>query len=648
MEQSMRHLLNTATITALALAIPIAALANISGTVILNNEYLNLDTGATGYYVNPDIYWINLGGTNQLISVGGARLFNLPSGFSGPSNFATITLSQLMGYSYTLNTLQSTELGVGDIFAVHTNGGNYAAVMVTAMTSSGSNGTSITLQYTTFFVPASPTITQVLNNYSLIPAEFSNSGIALGSLFLIKGTDLASATTVSASQSSAAPGLPTTLNGATVSLTVDGLQAPSPVFYYAISTQLALVLASNTPTGLGEITVTYNGQTSAPFRFYVVASAFGFDAYYGTGSGLGVATNASNYALYNYGNSIPPGTTVVLYGSGLGADPARDTTYNPAVFPINGLAHIYIGGIDAAIFYQGASGYPGLNEIDVTIPSTVTPGCNVSVLGVSAAGVPTNSITLPIGNGVCDSTLSTLSGQATVNTGSIVLAYEISPASVAPQYSNASGSFQNTSGYGANSGAVSPGGCMVTQPSGGGVATSIGLNTGAITLTGPNGTAAVPSINGSYNQQFPSGFLTTSGGTFKIQAAAGTQVGAFTTQIVLPDPLFTWTNEQNTVTITRSAGWNVTWANAAPGSNVTMAGTSYTADFSAYAYFQCVAPGSAGQFTVPPYVLQALPAGGNGLLYVSNQTLPTTFTATGLDYGFAAGAVNYTVDVVFQ
>ncbi len=207
----MRALRNAAAMAALALAIPIAAVANISGTATLNNQYLNLDTGVTGYYVNPDIYWINLGGTNQLISVGGARLFNLPSGFSGPSNFSSITLSQLMGYSYTQNTLQATLLEVGDIFAVHTNGGNYAAVMVTAMTSLALSGTSITLQYTTFFVPTVPVITQILNNYSLIPAEFSNSGIALGSLFIIKGSDLASATTVSALQSSAAPGLPTHL-----------------------------------------------------------------------------------------------------------------------------------------------------------------------------------------------------------------------------------------------------------------------------------------------------------------------------------------------------------------------------------------------------------------------------------------------------
>ncbi len=222
---------------------------------------------------------------------------------------------------------------------------------------------------------------------------------------------------------------------------------------------------------------------------------------------------------------------------------------------------------------------------------------------------------------------------------------------MAPQYSNASGSFQNTSVFGANTGAVSPRrwlyGLHPELRQRHGFATSIGLNTGAITITGAKWgrqraldyrwlQSAVPEWVPHHlgrNLQDPV--------RLPVRRLAPSPPRSF-----LPNPLFTWTNEQNTVTITRSAGWNVTSTNAAPGSYVTMAGVSYPADFSASAYFSCAAPGSAGHFTVPPYVLQALPAGGNGFLFVSNQTLPTTFSATGIDYGFAAGAVNYTVDVV--
>jgi uncharacterized protein (TIGR03437 family) len=90
---------------------------------------------------------------------------------------------------------------------------------------------------------------------------------------------------------------------------------------------------------------------------------------------------------------------VVLWGSGLGADPARDKTYAPAAFSINSLAHVYVGGVDAPIVYQGASGYPGLNQVDITIPANAPTCCNVVLVGVTAAGVPTNFLTLPIGTG---------------------------------------------------------------------------------------------------------------------------------------------------------------------------------------------------------------------------------------------------------
>jgi uncharacterized protein (TIGR03437 family) len=269
---------------------------------------------------------------------------------------------------------------VNNIFAVHTNGGNYAAVAVTAQ-----SGSSITLQFVTFAgaAPTRPTITAVLNNYGLIPAGFTNSGIAPGTLFIIQGYGLASATS---GLQSTTPGsvLPTTLNGTSVAVTV-GSVTVAPAFYYASANQLDLVLPSGTPVGAALVTtfltVTYNSQTSAPFYFNVVTSALGFAAYYGTGSGLAHAQDL-NYGYYNYGNSIPPNTTIRLIGSGLGADPdpARDTQYvtPSAADAINALAHVYIGGIDAPIFYQGPEGYPGLDEIDITIPATAPTGCFIS------------------------------------------------------------------------------------------------------------------------------------------------------------------------------------------------------------------------------------------------------------------------------
>src|SRR6202042_2428591 len=101
-------------------------------------------------------------------------------------------------------------------------------------------GNSITLQFVTFagVAPIEPKITAVLNNYGLISPGFINSGIAPGTLFIIQGYGLASATSVSSLESTTGGAvLPTTLNGASVSVTVGSVPVV-PAFYYAENTQL--------------------------------------------------------------------------------------------------------------------------------------------------------------------------------------------------------------------------------------------------------------------------------------------------------------------------------------------------------------------------------------------------------------------------
>ena len=518
--------------------------------------------------------------------------------------------------------------------------------------------------------PAAPTITGVLNNYSFTPSGFPNSGIAQGALFIVQGTGMADPSAKAVLQSSASPGLPVTLNGASAKVTVNGTTTV-PAFYYAIATQLALVLPSNTPTGPGQITVTYNNQ-SASFPIQVVASAMGFDTYYGVGTGLGVATDNASGALYSYTNSVPPGTTVTLWGSGLGADPARDTTFAQAAFSINNLAHVYIGGIDAPIAYQGASGYPGVNQVDVTIPTNVQTGCNVSVVGVTGAGVPTNFVTLAIGNGVCSDTIfgvtgtdySTLTGQTTVKSGFVALAHTVSPAQ-GSDLAHASGTQTNDvalaefdsetgSAYASGGGTVSIPGCIVdeTGGSGGGNITSVGLDAGTITVAGPNGNAtlqAIPQIKGIYNAQLAAGFIPTSGGTFNFQGTGGADVGSFKTSVVFPNPLLTWTNDTADATVTRSSGVLITWTGGSANTFVIMNGDSSGTvnGQSVSGSFTCIAPQSALQFQVPSYVTGALPA-GTGSLSVSNYTSYQTFSAAGIDRGIAAGFSSEMINATYQ
>jgi len=56
---------------------------------------------------------------------------------------------------------------------------------------------------------------------------------------------------------------------------------------------------------------------------------------------------------------------------------------------------------------------------------------------------------------------------------------------------------------------------------------------------------------------------------------------------------------------------------------------------------------TAGTFTVPESVLLALPAGA-GSLAVSNNTIPQSFTATGLDFGFSIGYASASVSATYN
>ena len=59
---------------------------------------------------------------------------------------------------------------------------------------------------------------------------------------------------------------------------------------------------------------------------------------------------------------------------------------------------------------------------------------------------------------------------------------------------------------------------------------------------------------------------------------------------------------------------------------------------------------SAGQFTVPSYVLSAMPS-SNGFLSVENDMSPQPFSATGLDYGLFEASIIFSTglpQVVFK
>src|SRR5260370_734527 len=227
-----------------------------------------------------------------------------------------------------------------------------------------------------------PSITAIENNYSYTLPTVPNYGIAPGSLLVIFGSNL-STVTVPVLQSSAAPGLRLRLIETSVSVAVNGATAAVPL-YYVSATQIAGILPSTVSPGTGTIIVTNNGTVSSPASIRVVGSGFGILTTNNLGDGAAAAYDANN-KLLTPKSSASPGQTIVLWGSGVGADPGNDDR----IFPQkqNNLTSIpmqvFIGGLSAPILYRGRSQFPGVDQIDVTVPPRGGPGCSCLCCGVS-------------------------------------------------------------------------------------------------------------------------------------------------------------------------------------------------------------------------------------------------------------------------
>lgn len=618
---------------ALTLLLAAAARADITQTITFGDgTFISMDTGKmTTSPGGTDVFDVQWSG-GALLTVGKAVLANV--GIRTPDQFPLLTESdiKLKTASGGVKAIASSTLATNDVFYVLTNFGNACKAQVVRNASG-----IMTINFVTYqsAAPGAPKITGVFNNSSLIGVGVPNSGIAPSSIFVVQGTGMADAGNP-VLQSSAAPGLPLTLHGASITVVVAGVTT-HPAIYYTSPTQIAAVLPANTPAGSGALTVTYNGLASAPFSFTVVASAPGLNYY---GSLSVVATDAVTGAILTFMNSGVPGQTIVLWATGLGADPSdSDTTYTTSPHSVNTNLQIYIGGVQAKILYAGSAGYPGVNQINVVIPDSVTTGCWVSVAAIVNTTV-SNVETLPInkGGGECLDTVSGLKGGvfaqgagATFRAGSLgLLLNQSTNGSI--QYS-AGADFARYTGATYNPpSSVSPGGCIIL-PTTGPIPGLTLLDAGVITVKGPAGLdvtlAPVLGIAGTYNATLPT--IPQSGGMYTF-TGTGAKVGSFSISENL-SPLLQWTNTSAAASVDRSKGLKITWTGGDPGSYVDISGSSSLTGNGNHVTvtYRCLEHVEAGQFTVPPYILMALPESAIGATQVINE-IYFPFSADGLDY----------------
>ncbi len=478
--------------------------------------------------------------------------------------------------------------------------------------------------------------------------------IAQGSWFVIFGSGLGPA---SISVYSGALPYPTDLSGTSVTFTPAAGGTPvSARMWYTLAGQIAGMLPSTTAAGDYDVKVTYSGVASAAYRVKVVERNFGFATQAQNGAGPAQATYGG-YDLNRFTTgrlaqwSLRPAKlndVMILWGTGLGADSSSDSNGGSSGDQTAaGEVKVVVGGIEVTPLYAGrSSGNPGLDQINFVVPGTVTPGCFVS-LAVKAGRRTSNFGTIAVaeaGQNACthpsftQAQLARLDQGGTLSIGSLVLSKTTTKMSYMGVDMNstaesASGSFSKygVDGIaGANFSMLQTGSCFVFRRTGTLSTISYGiapmpLDAGAqLTLNGPNASnKAVPrNTDKSYNLSLFSsssfggstGTPTIAEGTYTIAGTGGADVGAFNASVGVPGS-FSWTNENSLANpIPRSSNMNIAWTGGGTGlvtiTGMAMAQSGGTIDNPIYdaTGFSCIAPASAGSFSVPSSVLQQLPA----------------------------------------
>jgi uncharacterized protein (TIGR03437 family) len=162
--------------------------------------------------------------------------------------------------------------------------------------------------------------------------------------------------------------------------------------------------------------------------------------------------------------------------------------------------------------------------------------------------------------------------------------------------------------FGAN--IPSAGSCMVARgaPFPMSQARSSSLDAGAaLTFNGPSNQKTMQRISkGQYQVSLGAGFpmTTVPPGVYTITGAGGADVGSFTALLNITDSLV-WMNKAAIGTVDRTRPLTLTWSGAPAPGYVLIGGFSHTSGDSAL--FTCVEDARKGTFTIPSFVLSALP-----------------------------------------
>jgi uncharacterized protein (TIGR03437 family) len=239
---------------------------------------------------------------------------------------------------------------------------------------------SDTIRYELFFGVQTPSVSGtgsgmflnpqgVFNVFSFAPA---GNPIAPGEFINIYGSGLPA-------KNASAPPFPTNLGG--VQLVINN--TPAPIFQITATNVYGVVPYSITgPTAT--IVLVNGGTQSNIITVQVASTAPGVASLAQNGLGAGAITHA-NGTVVSTSSPAARGETVVIYLTGLGAvtPPVTDGAPPTKLTSSNSVQAVYFGATAVAassLLFQGLSPqYPGLYQINVTIPLGVEPSAAVSL-----------------------------------------------------------------------------------------------------------------------------------------------------------------------------------------------------------------------------------------------------------------------------
>ena len=208
-------------------------------------------------------------------------------------------------------------------------------------------------------------------------ASFEGGPAAPGSI--VTSYPIFGATIATSTASAPSANWPTTLGGAAVTVRDSAGTTRTAQISYASATQLNFVIPNGTVTGVATVTVAAGGSSTTG-SLNVVSTYPNLFMANSSALASGYAINAQGQAV-SLSQPVAAGSYLILAGSGFGNATAATAT---------------IGGVTANVAYAGPQGaYPGVDQYNILIPSTLAGAGQVSVV-VTAAGLPSNAVNLTV------------------------------------------------------------------------------------------------------------------------------------------------------------------------------------------------------------------------------------------------------------